>query len=122
MKCPSCARQPRHARGLGKPSHYLKAMLLSGVLAGACIYAINVFGMRPGLFASLAIGYLAGETSRRVAPLGAGAIKAATATATVIGMGTAVLLMGTPIPALWSPVFLVSFGLAATVAAVRAGA
>ena len=121
MKCPSCARQPRHARGLGKPSHHLKALVAAGAAAAACSVALSIFGIRAGLFASLAIGYLAGESSRRVAPIGAFSIKATTAIATVAGMAAGLLLVGAPQPALVTSVQLVSFCVAAAVAAVRSG-
>lgn len=67
FKCPDCARQARHARGLGRPEQYAKG---AGSGVGAAAVAAFVLSFVYGLgflswIASGVAGYLVAEAVRR---------------------------------------------------------
>ena len=67
FKCPDCARQARHARGLGKPEQYVKGVAfgVGAAVVGAFVLAqVFSFGFLTWIAAGVA-GYLVAEAVRR---------------------------------------------------------
>lgn len=67
FKCPDCAKQARHARGLGKPEQYVRGVGfgLGAAVAGAAILSV-VFGFGfLSWIASGVVGYYVAEAVRR---------------------------------------------------------
>jgi hypothetical protein len=67
FKCPDCARQVRHARGLGRPDQYVRGVLFGvGATAVAALVLAQVFqfGFLSWIAAGVA-GYLVAEAVRR---------------------------------------------------------
>lgn len=115
QKCPDCARVPRRARAVGKPSHYAKGVaagLAAAVVAGAAL-SLVLFTIRFGaLLLSALVGYGVGravgwgvqrQTARPFAVIAAVCGVLAVAVAFVLGRGT-------PLPG--SPVLLLAYVLA----------
>lgn len=67
FKCPDCARQGRHARGLGKPEQYAKGVAFGiGATAVAALVLAQVYGIGfLSWIASGVAGYLVAEAVRR---------------------------------------------------------
>ena len=67
FKCPDCARQARHARGLGKPDQYVKGVAFGlGATAVATLVLGQVFWLGfLSWIASGVAGYLVAEAVRR---------------------------------------------------------
>lgn len=67
QKCPNCARTPRSARTLGKPSHYVRAVgagLPAGIVGGLLLVeliAIIRFGL---IILAALLGYVIGRVVR----------------------------------------------------------
>ena len=67
FKCPDCARQARHARALGRPDQYVKAVAYGvGATAVASLVLAQVYGRGfLSWIASGVAGYLVAEAVRR---------------------------------------------------------
>jgi hypothetical protein len=94
MKCPSCARLSLHARGLGKPKHYLMAGaagLVAAVGLGALVTSAHIgfFGIIPAILIGLAVGKAVSWGAQGHRHGGFMAIAAAT---TVVGLAVGELL------------------------------
>lgn len=67
QKCPSCARQRRSARAIGKPQHYVRAIGagLGAAVVGGVVYAQLLAVVRFGsLILAGVLGYLIGRVVR----------------------------------------------------------
>lgn len=67
FKCPDCARQQRHARGLGRPDQYVRALLFgvpAAVVAALVLSQVFARGFLSWIAAGVA-GYLVAEAIRR---------------------------------------------------------
>jgi predicted lipid-binding transport protein (Tim44 family) len=114
QKCPSCARQPRAAKGTPPPSQVARAFGAGLAAAVAGGFLLLLLPFRGGILLAAVYGYLVGAAVRWAArrrihtQLGVAA-----AAAVVVGLGAVVALLGgAPLAPQWLLLYLVGGGVA----------
>lgn len=96
MKCPACARLPLHARGYGRPEHYVRATGLG--LAAATVLGVLITLVSFGLFGiilPIAVGVVVGlAVSRGASGVRHSSIAAIAAACTVLGLVAGGIIAG----------------------------
>jgi hypothetical protein len=123
MKCPNCARVPARVR-YGKPKHYVLAVVGGFGIAAVMSAVLSLFRFGIfGFFLPVLIGAGVGEVVRRASGRrGERIIQWIAAGTTVTGLAAGAMLVGLPPIVLMTPAWLISAGIAALFAALRAGA
>lgn len=123
MKCPNCARVSLHARGLGKPKHYILATgagFGTGVLLGALVSLahLGLLGLLLPILAGVLVGAAVSWGARG---LHHGLFRAIAASTAVTGIVSGGLLAGSSLAGVAGPQQLFGLFLAALAAAFVAG-
>lgn len=123
MKCPNCVRLPLHARGLGKPRHYILATsagfgtaMVLGVLV--VLAHLGLFGILLPILAGVLVGLAVSWGARG---LHHGLFRAIAATTAVTGLVAGGLVAGSSLRFVAGPQQLFGLFLASLAAAFVAG-
>jgi len=119
QKCPSCARQPRSAKGTPPPAQVARAFGAGLAAAVASGFLLLLLPFRAGILITAAYGYLVGAAVRWAARRRVHTqLGVAAAAAAVVGLATVVALLG-GVP--WAPQWVLLYLVGGGVAFARAG-
>lgn len=123
MKCPECARLPKHARAAGSLPNYLAAAGACLAVAGLARSIVNAIGGSVfGFILPILIGYLCGSAALIAARHHRDrVIQASAAIGTFIGFVCAPFVFGATLATAFGPSALISATIASAFAGLRAG-